>query len=406
MSLSAKNLRFRRIVLVVLDSLGIGELPDAISFGDSGSNTLQHLFDHRGALATPTLEKMGLLHLVARGPTLKTIPTFITRMREQSQGKDTTTGHWEMMGLILKQGFQTFPNGFPHDFMREWSEKTGIGYLANHTASGTQIIDQLGEEHQKTGKVIVYTSADSVFQIAAHEESFGLDRLYKVCEQTREILNASPFKVGRVIARPFLGNPGAYKRTSNRHDYSAIPPCALVPEVLKNAGVHVMGIGKIPDIFASCGMSESLPGKNESQSAESTLQALRVSADSKKPTLIFANLNDLDMLYGHRRDAAGYASNLELIDSKLPALLKEINNDDLLVLTADHGNDPTYKGTDHTREYVPLILYSPCFGEGLLEQRHMVDRPSFSDLGATILENFGVSMPRGLSGKSLLVDLS
>lgn len=392
---------FRRIILVVLDSLGIGELPDAAAFGDSGSNTLQHLFDHKGVLNVPHLEGLGLLHLVNRGRPLTTLSTFISRMSEKSQGKDTTTGHWEMMGLILEQGFQTFPDGFPKDFMKEWVKATGVDYLANRPASGTQIIEELGEEHQRTGKAIVYTSADSVFQIAAHEETFGLERLYSLCEKTREFLNASPFKVGRVIARPFVGSPGAYKRTSNRHDYSALPPCPLVPELLKNDGVQVIGIGKIPDIFANLGMSATKPGKNDGQSTDSLLEALNETRSSDEPTFIFANLNDLDMLYGHRRDTAGYAKNLELIDTRLPEILNAIGTDDLLIFTADHGNDPTYKGTDHTREYVPLIFYSPRFGDGPIDKRHLPDRNNFADLGATILKNFGIHQSSTLSGNSL-----
>ncbi len=399
---------FRRIVILVLDSLGVGALADAADFGDEGAHTLRHLWDKRGSLTLPNLERMGLLTFADRGTPPSQVPSYFTRLKEQSQGKDTTTGHWEMMGLILEKGFETFPNGFPLSFMQHWSQKTGCGFLANRTASGTQIIEELGEEHQKSGKPIIYTSADSVFQIAAHEETFGLERLYALCEQSRQLFDDSAYKVGRVIARPFVGSAGSYRRTSHRHDYSAQPPVALIPEVLQKAGVRTLGIGKIPDIFANRGFDRSLPGKNDSQSFQSTCDALEQSAHSGEPTFIFSNLNDLDMLYGHRRDTEGYAKNLELIDSLLPSLLSKLSADDLLMITADHGNDPSFKGTDHTREYIPLILFSFRFGLGPIAARRLADRETFADIGATLLENFGIpsEATSALKGTSLLERLT
>jgi phosphopentomutase len=322
-------------------------------------------------------------------------------MKEISHGKDTTTGHWEMMGLPLKQPLSHFEKGFPLEIMREWESRTGCGYLGNVPASGTTIIEQLGGEHLRSLKPIVYTSADSVFQIAAHEEKFGLERLYQICEETRRLLDQSPYKVGRVIARPFVGEEGSFKRTGNRKDFSLMPPQKTVLDALNEKGISVCGVGKIPSIFGYQGITKILEAHNDQEALDATLTALR---HETQDGVIFTNLNDLDMVFGHRRDVAGYGKQLEIIDAFLPRIFAELKDDDLLILTADHGNDPTFKGTDHTREFVPLILYSPRFENSSSSQRRLKDRETFSDLGQTVAENFQVSGPS--HGKSFLSEIA
>jgi phosphopentomutase len=388
------------MIIVVLDSLGVGELPDAKAFGDSGANTLKHTLERSGKLKLPNLESLGLLELVSQSTSPST-RGFYSRMKEISHGKDTTTGHWEMMGLPLKQPLSHFEKGFPPEIMREWERLTGCSYLGNVPASGTAIIEQLGGEHLRTLKPIVYTSADSVFQIAAHEEKFGLERLYQICEETRRLLDQSPYKVGRVIARPFVGEEGSFKRTGNRKDFSLMPPQKTVLDALNEKGISVCGVGKIPSIFGYQGITKILEAHNDQEALEATLTALR---SEPQEGVIFTNLNDLDMVFGHRRDVAGYGKQLEIIDAFLPKILAELKDDDLLILTADHGNDPTFKGTDHTREFVPLVLYSPRFEKISTSQRRLKDRETFSDLGQTVADNFNVHGPS--HGQSFLSEIA
>ncbi len=391
---------FRRVILVVCDSLGVGALPDAQKFGDTGSNTLLNTDQFMKGLKIPNFQKMGLLNLINHPQSATETRSFFGRMIEISQGKDTTTGHWEMMGLPLEVALHHFPDGFPTDLMKAWSAKTGLGFLGNKAASGTTIIEELGEEHLKNLDPIVYTSADSVFQIAAHEELFGLERLYAVCEATRKFLDQSAYKVGRVIARPFIGKPGSFKRTGNRRDFSLKPPSRTHLCELKDAGVQVLGVGKIPYIYDFEGISQSIEAHNDAEAVTATIKALEQTSDR---ALIFVNLNDLDMLYGHRRDTQGYGKQIEWIDSQLGNILKCLTREDLIILTADHGNDPTFRGTDHTREYVPLLIDSPAFARGSATQHHLADRQSFSDLGATIAQNFGIRSR--LPGKSFLKEI-
>jgi len=392
---------FKRFVIVVLDSLGVGALPDAEKFGDAGAHTLKHTDQGMKGLKIPNLQAMGLLNLSDQ-PNRGVAQTraYFSRMMEKSNGKDTTTGHWEMMSLPLEQAMSHFPKGFPPDFMQNWQKETGLGFLGNKPASGTVIIDELGDEHLKTGNPIIYTSADSVFQIAAHEEKFGLERLYKLCEESRKLLDASAFKVGRVIARPFVGMPGSFKRTKNRKDFSIMPPAKTVLDQMKEAGLSVVGVGKIPSIFSYQGITKILEAHNDEEALEATLKALD---EEKSAGLIFTNFNDLDMLYGHRRDLPGYGRQLEWIDQGLSKILEKLTNDDCLVITADHGNDPSYKGSDHTREFVPLIIDSPRFQKAATTQKRLIDRNTFSDLGQSLCDNFKISKAKyGESFLSLL----
>lgn len=392
-------MNFKRIIIIVLDSLGVGELPDAKDFGDQGSNTLKHTDAALKPLKIPHLQSLGLFNLIDSDRAAKKTSAFFSRMREISQGKDTTTGHWEMMALPLIKPLSYFPQGFPEDFMEKWTQKTGFGFLGNKPASGTVIIDELGAKHLESGNPIVYTSGDSVFQIAAHEEKFGLDKLYKICEITRELLDEGPFQVGRVIARPFLGAAGTFKRTGNRRDFSLKPPARTVLNELNERSFPVIGIGKIPYIYGFQGITESIEAHNDQEAVDATLEALK-----KKAAVVFTNLNDLDMMYGHRRDAVGYGKQLEWIDSQLPRIQSVLTKDDLMIITADHGNDPTYRGTDHTREYVPLLLWSPRFTEEAASKKKLKDRATFSDIGQSLSENFGI--PRAPYGESFLSELS
>jgi phosphopentomutase len=380
-----------RFVVIVIDSCGAGALPDAPSYGDAGANTLANCARKVGGLRLPTLEDWGLGNITAiPGCAPAAAPRAgFGKMAEQSHGKDTTTGHWEMMGVLLQQGFTTFPQGFPRELMDEWLRTSGApGYLGNKTASGTVILDELGEEHLRTGKPIVYTSADSVFQIAAHEQKVPLATLYAWCEAARAV--GKPYGLARVIARPFVGDgQGRFKRTYNRRDFSQPPPKGTVLDRLATKGVRVVGVGKIPDIYDGQGIAEAVHTEGNADGLRKTAALLR----SMAPGFLFVNLVDTDMLYGHRRDPEGYGRALVEIDAALPSIARELRDGDLLVLTADHGNDPTFPGTDHTREYVPLLAYAPGRAAGA----DLGIRESFADLGATVAEYFGVSAPRGKS---------
>ena len=383
--------KFGRVCLMVLDSAGIGEMPDAAAWGDAGADTLGHILESR-RVDLPNLQRLGLGNIrpLAGLPAVENPIGSYGKCTLKSNGKDTTTGHWEMAGIILEKAFPTFPDGFPPRIISEFVARASVpGILGNVPASGTEIIKELGEEHVATGKPIVYTSADSVFQIAAHEEVVPLDRLYEMCEIARAILQGED-KVGRVIARPFLGNNAAdFKRTENRHDYAVPPPERNLLPLLKNAGLDVVCIGKIASIYDSMGVTADLTAKNNEQTVDQTINALN--ADSRG--LIFSNLVDFDMLYGHRRDTEGYAKALERFDERLPEIFDAMRDDDLLVMTADHGNDPTKDGSDHTREYVPLLVYSPTAKSGV----DLGTRQSLSDIGQTIAENFGVELEDGVS---------
>lgn len=383
--------KFNRICLLVLDSAGIGEMPDAAAWGDAGADTIGHILESR-KVNLPSLQRLGLGNIRSlAGMSSVSDPTgSFGKCTLKSNGKDTTTGHWEMAGIILKTGFPTFPEGFPPRIIDEFVSKAGVpGVLGNFPASGTEIIKQLGEEHVRTGKPIVYTSADSVFQIAAHEEIVPIERLYEICEIARHILHGDD-EVARVIARPFLGSTAEnFKRTENRHDYAVPPPSDNLLPLLKNKGLDVVCIGKIASIYDSMGVTEELTAKNNEQTIDQTINALR--ADSRG--LIFSNLVDFDMLYGHRRDTEGYAKALEHFDARLPEILDALNDDDLLIMTADHGNDPTKDGSDHTREYVPLLVFGRSAKAGV----DLGTRQSLSDIGQTIAENFGVKLNDGVS---------
>jgi phosphopentomutase len=382
---------FRRIVLMVLDSAGIGEMPDAAAWGDAGADTLGHILESR-KVNLPNLQKLGLGNIrpLADLPASDAPMGSYGKCTLKSNGKDTTTGHWEMAGIILEKAFPTFPEGFPPRILDDFVAQAQVpGVLGNIPASGTEIIKDLGEEHVKTGKPIVYTSADSVFQIAAHEEVIPIDRLYEICEIARKILDG-PDRVGRVIARPFLGtNSADFKRTENRHDYAVPPPRENLLQILKDNGRDVVCIGKIASIYDSMGVTEDLTAKNNDQSIDQTINALR--AESRG--MIFSNLVDFDMLYGHRRDTEGYAKALEHFDTRLPEILDAMREDDLIIITADHGNDPTKEGSDHTREYAPLIVYGKSAAPGV----DLGIRQSLSDIGQTIAENFGVKLLDGVS---------
>ncbi|HWN10186.1 MAG TPA: phosphopentomutase [Pyrinomonadaceae bacterium] len=384
------NERFNRIVLIVLDGAGIGAMPDAPEWGDAGSDTLGHILESR-AVSLPNLQRYGLgnIRRLVNVPPLVQPEGSYGRCTLKSNGKDTTTGHWEMAGIVLEQAFPTYPNGFPSSILDRFISETKVpGVLGNFAASGTEIIKDLGAEHVATGKPIVYTSADSVFQIAAHEETIPLDRLYEICEIARRILDGE-HKVGRVIARPFLGEPGNFFRTENRHDYAVQPPRANLLPALADADLDVVCIGKIASIYDSLGVTEDLKAKNNQQTIDQTIHALV--QDTRG--LIFSNLVDFDMLYGHRRDTEGYARALEHFDASLPAIEAAMWEGDLMILTADHGNDPTFPGSDHTREYVPLLVYGKKARAGV----DLGTRGSLSDIGQTIAENFGLKLAEGES---------
>ena len=381
---------FQRVLLIVLDGAGIGAMPDAPDWGDAGADTFGHILESR-EVRLPNLQRYGLGNIrpLQAMPPLDQLRGSYGRCALRSNGKDTTTGHWEMAGIILEHAFPTYPNGFPAAVIDRFVKETSVpGILGNIPASGTEIIKVLGEEHVKTGKPIVYTSADSVFQIAAHEEVIPLDRLYKMCEIARRILDGE-HKVGRVIARPFLGEPGAFYRTENRHDYAVPPPRENLLPALADEDLEVVCIGKIASIYDSIGVTADLTAKNNEQSIDQTIKALQ---DSTRG-LIFSNLVDFDMLYGHRRDTEGYAKALEHFDSRLPEIESAMGDDDVMMITADHGNDPTFRGSDHTREYAPLLVYGKTARPGI----NLGTRDSLADIGQTIAENFGLKLSAGNS---------
>ncbi|MDE8311983.1 phosphopentomutase [Erysipelothrix rhusiopathiae] len=378
--------KFDRIITVVMDSVGAGAAHDAAKFGDVGTDTLGHIADAMNGLNMPNLEQLGLgnLHNIKGVLPVSKPKAYYTKMIEASNGKDTMTGHWEMMGLYIENPFITFTEtGFPKELLDELQERTGYEIIGNKAASGTEILDELGEEHMATKKMIVYTSADSVLQIAAHEDVFGLDELYRCCEIARELTMKDEWKVGRVIARPFVGEgKGAFKRTSNRHDYALKPFGKTALDSLKENGNDVISVGKISDIFDGEGITESYRTKSNEHGMEETI---RITKDHDFNGFMFVNLVDFDAMYGHRRDPIGYGKALEAFDVQLGTLLQHIGDHDLLIITADHGNDPTHTGSDHTREEVPVLYYSPSLqGKGMLEKNN-----TFSDLGATVVDNFG-----------------
>ena len=386
------DLPYQRVFCLVLDSLGVGELPDASAYGDQGAHTLAHIAEAVPGLELPHLEQMGLGCIAGvRGLQTPANPTgAYGRMGEQSPAKDTTTGHWEMMGYPLSEPFPVFPAGFPKEIIDPFVERIGVdGVLANEPASGTEIIERLGEEHARCQWPIVYTSADSVFQIAAHEDVVGLETLYHWCEVARELL--TPWRVSRVIARPFIGEPGAYQRTYNRRDYSLVPERTVL-NVLEENGIPVLGVGKIEDIFAGSGVTRSI----HTEGNRDGMAAVLGLASEVGRGMVFCNLVDFDMLYGHRRDPEGYARALCEFDLDLGALTGHLSDDDLVLLTADHGNDPTHSGTDHTREYVPVVMWNPA---GRV-RGDVGTRSSFADLGATVAEAFSVESD--LPGRSML----
>ena len=384
-------MKFNRIFLIVLDSLGIGEAIDSKKFNDEGANTLGHIIENSN-IDYPNLEKMGLLNLVYKSNIEKT-DSYYTKAHPKANGKDTLTGHLEIMGIRTLIPFKTFTNdGFPKELIEELEKRTGRKVIGNCNASGTEIIERLGKEQMETGSLIVYTSADSVLQIAAHEEIIPLEELYKICEIARELTLKEEWKVGRIIARPYIGTPGKFIRTSNRHDYALDPVSDTVLDNLKNNNYDVISIGKIADIFNNCGITKSIKTKDNLDGILKIIDVIEEDFNG----LCFANLNDFDSKYGHRRDIKGYAEAIKEFDKLLPQIKKLLHNDDLLIITADHGNDPSYRGTDHTRENIPVLIYSKSFKD----QKHLKELDCFSDIGATIADNFKIEMPE--TGKSFL----
>lgn len=387
---------YKRIIILVMDSVGIGHAPDAAKFNDEGSNTLGHIESTAGLIHCPTLRSLGLANIADIKTDEVPVMGAYGKMEEVSTGKDTTSGHWEMMGHPVTVPFPTFYDGFPKELMDTFTKETGYGYLGNEVASGTEIIERLGVEHMKTGKPIVYTSADSVFQIAAHEDVIPLEDLYRMCEITRNKVCVGDYYVGRIIARPFIGKPGHFVRTSNRHDYSRMPEHRMVQQELQAAQIPTVAVGKIGDIYAHVGWDESYPTKSNAHGMNVVPYLLGSSFESG---LMMVNLVEFDSLYGHRRNVEGYKRAIEDFDYQLSGLLPLLKDDDLLIITADHGNDPTWHGTDHTREHVPLLAYSPSMKEAIdLGLRH-----SFGDIGQTVLANFGLS-PYAV-GTSFLKDI-
>ncbi|MGM0410392.1 MAG: phosphopentomutase [Bacillota bacterium] len=373
----------RRAIIIVLDSVGIGELPDADEYGDEGADTLGNMAKELGGLDLPNLEKLGLgkiKKIEGLNENVKAQASY-GKMAEASSGKDTTTGHWELSGIISKNPFPTYPDGFPDEVIDKFEEAIGKKVLGNKAASGTVIIEELIDEHLETGNPIVYTSADSVFQIAAHEDIISVDKLYEMCEKAREILTGE-HGVGRVIARPFVGEPGNLERTDRRKDFSLEPPKDTLLDKVKSAGMEVQAVGKIEDIFANKGITASNHTIDNMDSVDATLEFM----DSNKEGLIFSNLVEYDMIYGHRRDVEGYAQALKEFDNRLDEILNKLSENDVLFITADHGCDPTYEGTDHTREYVPLLAY----GKNIKEDNNLGTRSTYADLAATITDLLNV----------------
>ncbi|MTQ68290.1 phosphopentomutase [[Ruminococcus] torques] len=389
---------YKRIFVIVLDSLGIGAMPDAARFADEGADTFGHILEKTKTLNIPNLRRLGFLNLKCGGD-MKGVESpegRFMRMREASNGKDTMTGHWEMMGIKTEKPFRTFTeHGFPAELIKELEKQCGKKVIGNKSASGTEIIEELGEEEIRTGSMIVYTSADSVMQICGNEETFDLEELYRCCETARRITMKDEWRVGRVIARPYIGmKKGEFKRTSNRRDYALKPPAPTVLNALKDAGNDVIGVGKIHDIFCGEGITKTYHSESSVHGMEQTIDVCK----EEFTGLCFVNLVDFDALWGHRRNVEGYGKEIEKFDEKLGVLLGCLSQDDLLILTADHGNDPTYKGTDHTREYVPFLAYSKRMQAG----GPLPEAETFAVIGATVAENFGVDMPKGTIGYSVL----
>ena len=390
--------KYKRIFTIVIDSLGAGAMPDAAEYGDAGTDTLGHISESVDSLVIPNLQKLGManLHPLKQVEAVAKPLAHYGKLREASTGKDTMTGHWEMMGLHITKPFKTFTDtGFPPELIAELEKRTGHKVIGNKAASGTAILDELAEEEIATGHMIVYTSADSVLQICGNEETFGLEELYRCCEIAREITMKNEWKVGRIIARPYVGKKkGEFKRTSNRHDYALKPYGRTALNALKDKGYDVISVGKIADIFDGEGITEANKSKSSVHGMEQTIEI----AQKDFTGLCFVNLVDFDALWGHRRNPEGYAKELEKFDVKLGELLPLLREDDLLIITADHGNDPTHTGTDHTREKVPFIAYSPS----MKENGQLPESDTFAIIGATIADNFGVDMPDGTIGYSVL----
>lgn len=385
---------FKRIHLIVLDSVGIGEAPDAEKFGDVGSHTLGHIAQTAG-LTVPHLEALGLGMITPlEGIQATQQFGYATKLQEVSVGKDTMTGHWEIMGLNIKKPFRVFPEGFPEELLQKIEAFSGRKVVCNQPYSGTKVIDDFGAHQMETGDLIVYTSADPVLQIAAHEAIIPLEELYRICEYVREITKDEPYMIGRIIARPYIGEPGHFTRTSNRHDYALNPFGKTVLDALKENGKDVIAVGKINDIFNGQGITEAVRTRSNMDGVDQLLQIMKQPFDG----LSFTNLVDFDALYGHRRDAIGYAHAIEAFDARLPEIFNLLETDDLLIITADHGNDPTFEGTDHTREFVPLLVYSPK-----MTAHGMLPKGYYADISATIAENFAV--PQTENGTSFLKNL-
>ncbi|WP_337020129.1 phosphopentomutase, partial [Oceanobacillus massiliensis] len=388
---------FKRVFLVVMDSVGIGEAPDAEKFNDLGADTLGHIAEQMNGLEMPHMGALGLSNIRKIKGIEKAVhpKAYYTKMQEASNGKDTMTGHWEIMGLNISKPFRTFPDGFPDELLQELEDRTGRKIIGNKPASGTEILVELGEEHMDTGALIVYTSADSVLQIAAHEDIVPIEEQYRICEIARELTLDEKYMVGRVIARPFIGKPGAFERTSNRHDYALKPFGRTVMNEMKDNELDVIALGKISDIYDGEGVTEAIRTVDN----DDGMTKLTESMDKDFRGLCFLNLVDFDAKYGHRRDPEGYGKALQDFDARLPEALTKLREDDLLIITADHGNDPVHQGTDHTREYVPLVIHHAGISEG----KQIPIRETFADIGATIADNFGIQMPE--YGKSFLNDI-
>ncbi|KAF0816934.1 MULTISPECIES: phosphopentomutase [unclassified Cytobacillus] len=388
---------YKRVFLIVMDSVGIGEAPDADKFGDKGADTIGHIAEKMNGLKMPNMGKLGLSNIrEIKGIEKADKPmAFYTKMQEASNGKDTMTGHWEIMGLNIQTPFRVFPDGFPAALISELESRTGRKIIGNKPASGTEILVELGEEHMKTGALIVYTSADSVLQIAAHEEIIPIEEQYKICKIARELTLDEKYMVGRVIARPFTGEPGNFQRTSNRHDYALKPFNRTVMNELADGGLDVVAIGKISDIYDGEGVTEAIRTTSNMDGMDKLIDTF----DKEFTGLSFVNLVDFDALFGHRRDPEGYGKALEEFDERLPEVFEKMQDGDLLIITADHGNDPVHHGTDHTREYVPLLVYSKDMEDG----KELTVSETFADVGATIADNFNVRMPA--FGKSFLNQL-
>ena len=389
-------MKFKRIFLIVADSAGVGEEPDAAKFGDVDSNTWAHAAASVGGIHVPFMESFGVGQLddVEGVKKVDSHPnSFALRCREASNGKDTLTGHWEMMGILTKEPFKTFTDtGFPKELIDELEKKTGHKIIGNYASSGTEILKVLGEEQMRDNSLIVYTSSDSVLQIAAHEETTGVQELYRCCEIAREICLRPEYRVGRIIARPFIGtNKDNFKRTPNRHDYALKPPFKTDMEILQENGFMTSCVGKISDIFDMAGVTKTVHTISNMDGMDKTIEQVK---NDDWTGLCFVNLVEFDSEYGHRRNAPGYARALEDLDKRIGEMMKVMRKDDLLMITADHGNDPTFKGTDHTREKIPLLVYSPSIVDG----RYLEERPTFSDIGATILKNFGLKRSEDLIG--------